>query len=136
MKLIRILFFIIAILLIEKVIAQDTIKTNDINRIFESSLFPGGIKNINVYSRQGCGRCGSVTEQLNSANISFVEFDYAIDSIQRILDYKIYNSLPYKNLGYSTRFPVIEIDSILFFSIENHDDFVKSLKEFIKGKDD
>ncbi len=138
LKMKKLKFYLIFLVMLQMggIYAQDTIKINEVNRRFEPAIFPQGIKNINIYSRHGCGRCGSVIEQLQSAEISFYEYDLAIDSIQIALDYKIYNTLPYKNLGYSIKFPVIELDTLLYFSIENHDDFVKSLIEYLRAKDE
>ena len=111
---------------------NDTLKTNDINRHFDPSLFPNGFKTINVFAKMGCDRCTSIVDLLKSEKIPFNEFDMNDEIIFRRVDSLIHITLPYKNLGYSLGFPIFQIDSVIFFNIDNHTAFVNDLKEYLQ----
>jgi len=128
----RLYLSLLFLLFFVNLFSQDTLKNNDINRHFDSTYFPSGFKTINVYAKMGCERCTSIVELLEMYKVPFNEFDLDNDSIFRRVDSLIHIALPYKNLGYSIGFPVIQIDSVIFFNIANHTEFVNELKEYLQ----
>jgi hypothetical protein len=113
--------------------SQEKEKSNDVNRHFDASLFPKGISNINVYIKSSCDRCENIVKMLKNDSIKFHEFDLSDPKIQSELDVKVYNTIPYKDLGITTGYPVFEIDTIVFFHIDNHVAFTNDLISYLKS---
>lgn len=129
------LFYLIFILIIPiSFYAQDNNteipKTNP-NQHFNPADFPEGVNNIILIVNLGCGRCESVQTILKNAEIEFTVQEIGNGEDYSELDSKIHEILPYKNLGYSIKYPVIQLDDRLYYSIDNHNTFVTSLIEFI-----
>lgn len=128
------LLFIVFSFFFLSVFSQEQVKSNDINRRFDPLMFPEGITVINVYSKKECGRCDNFREMLISDSITFNQFDLNDPAIYSEIDTKVNKSLPYKELGYGMGFPIVELNGIVFFNIENHHDFAIELIKFLKSK--
>lgn len=121
------IFLIAFVMLGINLFSQVLLETNDVNKHFDASLFPNGIASIKVYTKVGCDRCVSIVNFLTAENVAFTQYD----SDSTNIDTKIFNALPHKNLGYSVGYPVFELDTVLFFNIENHIQFANDLKAYL-----
>ena len=99
---------------------------------FVAEDFEDGINEIVVYSLESCGRCTTVTNALESAGIEYFVFTIDNDKKQNLLDQKIMQGLKYPKLGYSIKFPCLEINGIMYHSIANHTEFTRELVNFMK----
>ncbi|HPG74266.1 MAG TPA: hypothetical protein PLM49_08255 [Bacteroidales bacterium] len=99
---------------------------------FDASVFPEGIQTITIYSRDNCGRCGDMMQALQNAGIDFKEVPTNTKEGMEELDKKIYNALPDKMAGYSTRYPVVELNNVLYYTLANHAEFTELLIAFMK----
>lgn len=127
----NILFIFLFLGIIQHGFAQEDNSTKKYQN-FDAALFPNGIQTIVVYSRSTCGRCSEFTNALKNNNIKFKEIPTDTEEIMQELDRKIYNALPDKTKGYATKFPVVELNGILFHEIANHGEFTKSLISFVR----
>jgi len=126
-------FLLIVVLFSYSAFSQETVKTNDINKFFNPGQFNTGIQSIKVYTKKECSRCEHVVATLKQENIDFSEFDLNNQAVYSEIDSRIYTSLPYKELGYSINFPIIELNNTVFFCIDDHNSFVADLIKFIRG---
>lgn len=108
----------------------DNLQTNP-KQIFNAADFTQGIDEIIVYAKSDCGRCDNIKDALDGAGIPYQVFTVDNDKEYSALDSKIVSALPNKNLGYTVKYPVLEIDGKLYYSIENHMVFVTELIDFI-----
>ena len=132
------ILFLICFLCYLNTFSQEEEKTNYINKHFDPSYFPNGISNINLYVNTSCGRCENIVNILNNDSIKFNKLEISDPKIDEELKIKIYKATPYKNLATATHYPVFEIDTVVFYCIENHvtftNDLIKYLKSFNKIK--
>jgi glutaredoxin len=99
---------------------------------FVAEDFENGINEIVVYSLESCGRCSTVIQALEDAGIEYFVFSIDNDKKQNILDQKIMQGLKYPKLGYSIKFPCLEINGKMYHSIANHTGFTRELINFMK----
>lgn len=108
-------------------------EVTDVNpdQYFHSEDFPEGVDEIVLYSRSECSRCESVQKALTDAGIEYTMVELKDDTDNSEIDSRIYELLPHKRLGYSIRYPIMDINGKFCYSINNHAEFVKSLIEFM-----
>jgi len=112
--------------------SQDDAKKNDVKMKFNPALFPNGFKNINIYANKECGRCTGAIESFIKEKISYNELDLGDQKIFNDIYNRVRLSLPFPNLGFTLNFPIIEIDSTLFYNLEDPNQFAKDLNEYIQ----
>ena len=128
----RYIFLLVTFMIISKLFSQEAYRSNEINRRFDATLFPDSISSIEIYSKEDCGRCETVINLLNTYQINYTKFDLGEPEIYSAIDIEINKSLPHKDLGYAIGFPIIKVNNIIFFNLENHHDFVVALKEYLE----
>lgn len=111
--------------------AQDDSLNNQINTYFNPSRFPNGIKSIKIYTKYECGKCRSVMEEVKKYNIPHTELDLHDNDINSSIDSRVYRLTPNKKAGYTLSYPIIEIDSVIFYCLPDHYTFVKDLYHFL-----
>ncbi|OQA00623.1 MAG: hypothetical protein BWY70_00652 [Bacteroidetes bacterium ADurb.Bin408] len=111
--------------------AQDDSLNNQINTYFNPARFPNGIKNIKIYTKYECGKCRSIMEEIKKYNIPHTEFDLHDEAINSAIDSRVYRLTPNKNVGYTLSYPIIEIDSVIFYCLPDHYTFVRDLYNFL-----
>ncbi|HRW20719.1 MAG TPA: glutaredoxin domain-containing protein [Bacteroidales bacterium] len=99
---------------------------------FKAEDFENGINEIVLYSLESCGRCETVRNALDTAGIEYFVFTIDNDKKQSLLDQKILQGLKYPNLGYSIKFPCLEINGKMYHAIANHTAFIRELIDFMK----
>jgi len=105
------------------------------NQHFDPALFPDGVTSITIYVREDCGRCHDMTQAFDDAGISYKKVEMGSEAVQQELDKKIYNALPVKGMGYSVRFPVVELNDVLYFRLANHHEFTLQFVEFMQKEE-
>ncbi|NLA25404.1 MAG: hypothetical protein GX879_10610 [Bacteroidales bacterium] len=96
----------------------------------DTTIIKNGIEKLNIYYRESCGRCTNMMDAFDNAGIEYEKLDYDIEENKRTAEKLIYNTLPNKAMGYSTRFPLVEINETFYFCIANHHEFTLQLLEF------
>lgn len=128
----KILAFFILVFAASAMFAQSENQTE--YQRFDPALFADGVTSISVYVRDQCGRCHDMILAFDDAGIVYKKIDMTSQEAQQELDRKIYNALPEKGMGYSVRFPVVEVNEVLYFKLENHHDFIIQFIEFMKNE--
>ncbi len=110
--------------------SQDPAEDRSRYQYFDTINFPDGIKSITVYIKPDCGRCESVTSVLDDAVIPYAPVIIDNDSVNRILEKKFAEAVKTTGIGWGMKYPVLEINGILYYVIANHWYFVNQLKDF------
>lgn len=126
-----IIFFVLFIFMSSGLVAQDDSLNNQINTYFNPARFPNGIKSIKIYTKYECGKCRTVMEEVKKYNIPHTELDLHDNSINSEIDTRVYRLTPNKKAGYTLSYPIIEIDSVIFYCLPDHYTFVRDLYNFL-----
>jgi glutaredoxin len=86
------------------------------------------IEKIVVYSKPSCSRCDQVIELLDQNDaVSYTVVDLSDTENQQVLDSLIYHSIEDKSKGYSVRFPVLIINDVIYYCIDDYHRFIDRL---------
>ncbi|MDD3877624.1 MAG: hypothetical protein PHT69_13470 [Bacteroidales bacterium] len=119
-------------MIISSIIFSQNTSNNAIDySTFNPLNYSGGIRSIKVYIMAGCHRCEQVIDSLNIHNINYTEIKSENTELFSDMDSRIYFSIKDHSVGYSINYPVIELNTDLYYKITDYNTFVKNLKMFL-----